>query len=103
MPQGLQIMRADGTVSLDLTNRLAKFLGEYTIDGSTNSGTIYNSEIKDGNLWWFFVTLSYPDPDLIKNSGRTWESPTITKGDGCINWSFPTNRHISGRLLYGVY
>lgn len=103
MPQGLQVMRADGSISLDVTDRIAKIVGSYTIDDSTNSGTIYNSELGDGEIWWFFTTLSYPSANMKYNTNKTWESPTITKGDKCINWSFPTDRHISGVLLYGVF
>jgi hypothetical protein len=49
------------------------------------------------------LAVNYPDPNLIENSGKTWETPTITKGDRCLNWSFPNNRKVSCVILYGVF
>lgn len=103
MAQGLQVFRTDGSVALDVTDRIAKIVGRYTIDGSASSGTIYDNGLGDGDIWWFFLTLDYPSVNVTYNNHKVWESPTITKGDKRINWSFPTDRHVSGILLYGVY
>lgn len=103
MAQGLQVLREDGTVSLDIRDRIPKFLGIAAIDGSAQSGTIQNDEINYGDIWYMFLTLSYPDPSYKKGNNKTWETPTITKGDKCLNWSFPTNRHVSCQILYGAY
>ena len=101
MPQGLQVFRADGSVSVDITNRLAKFIGIVTLDGSAKSGTIVDSNVQDGDLWYMFLAIGQGGHSR-KTKVATWESPTISKGNGCIYWSFP-NRPVYGQLMYGVY
>lgn len=103
MPQGLQIYRKNSTIALDLTDRIPKFLGTVDLDGSAKSGTVQNDELNEGDLWYLILTLSYPDPDLTKENNSKWETPTITKGDKCFTWSFPQDRKVSCRILYGVY
>jgi hypothetical protein len=103
MSQGLQVFRSDGTVSVDVTNRIPKFVGSATIDGNAQSGTISDNNLRDGDIWFMLLAVNYPDPNLIENSGKTWETPTITKGDRCLNWSFPNNRKVSCVILYGVF
>lgn len=103
MPQGLQVFRKDGTLSLDITNRIPKFLGVATIDGSSQSGRIQNDELKNGDLWYLIITLNYPRPDMVKDNNAKYETPTITKEDGYLVWSFPQNRKVACKILYGVY
>lgn len=103
MPQGLQVFRADGTLALDITARIPKFLGVATLDGSAQSGRIKNDDLKSGDLWYLIITLNYPQPDLVQDNNTKYETPTITKEEGYLVWSFPQNRKVACKILYGVY
>lgn len=103
MPQGLQVFRADGSLALDITARIPKFLGVATLDGSAQSGRIKNDDLKSGDLWYLIITLNYPQPDLVTDNNTKYETPTITKEEGYLVWSFPQNRKVACKILYGVY
>ena len=104
MAQGLQIFDGNGKTLLDITNRLPKYLGKATIDGTNaNSGSIVNSEIGEGDVWWFVVSDSYTDKETTTGNSTTYYYPTITKGSGCLNWSFPSGQKLKCTIIYGIY
>ena len=103
MAQGLQIFNGNGFLMLDITDRLPKFLGTANISSSASSGTVYNSEIGDGDLWWFIVSSSYPDKETTLGAETEYHYPTITKGNGCFTWQFPPGKNLSCTIIYGIY
>ena len=103
MAQGLQTFNADGSLDVDITNRLPRFLGSVSIPASKASGTIYNQYINNNtDIWWFLLSAS---TSFSVSSGDrvTYEYPIIEKGDGYLKWTFPSGRNLSCTLLYGVY
>lgn len=103
MAQGFQTFNADGSLDVDVSSRLPRFLGSVSISTSQTSGRVYNSGINaNTDIWWFLLgaTTNFSAADT---SSPTYEYPTITKGNGYLEWSFPTGRALSCTLLYGVY
>lgn len=103
MAQGFQTFNEDGSVDVDVSARLPRLLGSVNIKASQTSGRITNAGItKNTNVWWFIqsatTNFSAADRDV-----PTYEFPTITQGEGFLDWSFPTGRKLACKLLYGVY
>ena len=103
MAQGFQTFNEDGSVDVDVTSRLPRLLGTVSIGASQRTGRISNSGITPNtNIWWFLLsaTTNFSAGD---RSVPTYEYPTITQGDGFLDWSFPSGRNLACTLLYGVY
>ena len=59
MAQGLQVYNENGKLDVDVTNRLPRFLGRVVIDGTSDTGVVYNDGIKpESDIWWFLQTPS---------------------------------------------
>lgn len=103
MAQGFQTFNEDGSVDVDVTSRLPRLLGMVSISANQRTGRISNSGITPNtNIWWFLLsaTTNFSAGD---RSVPTYEYPTITQGDGFLDWSFPSGRNLACTLLYGVY
>jgi len=103
MAAGMQVYNSNGTLDVDITDRLPRFLGTARIDGNSESGIIYNSGIRTGtNIWWFILspTTNFNNPEA---SSPRYEYPVITQGEGFLSWRFPSGRKLACTLLYGVY
>lgn len=103
MAQGFQTFNEDGSVDVDVTTRLPRLLGIVTIKASQTTGRITNAGItKNTNVWWFIqsATTNFSAAD---KTVPTYEYPTITQGDGYLDWNFPAGRKLACKLLYGVY
>lgn len=98
MAQGMQVFDANGKIRVDVTSRLQKYLGKFKIDGTQSSGSIINSELVNGDLWYFFLAST---PNFTaKDTPRS--VPTITKSGDTLTWKF-SNGAIPCTLVYGVY
>jgi hypothetical protein len=102
MPQGLQVFDQDGTLLVDVTDRLVKYLGVVQINGT--NGSITNDELSEGNLWYYPLNIKMPPP--TPSIHTEYHMPTITKNGKSISWnygSYPADKRLSMVLLYGVY
>lgn len=103
MAQGMQVYNEDGTLDVDVTSRLPRLLGSATIGGSKTSGTIQNAGITaNNNIWWFLLSATTNYAASYGDKVQ-YEYPTITQGNGCLNWKFPSGRKLSCTIIYGVY
>ncbi len=103
MAQGFQTFNADESIDVDVTDRLPRFLGSVAISTSQTSGRVYNAGINEyTDIWWFLIGAT-TNFSAAEASSPTYEYPTITKGNGYLEWSFPKGRALSCTLLYGVY
>ena len=103
MAQGFQTFNDDGSVDVDVTVRLPRLLGSVSISASQRTGRIVNAGItKDTNIWWFLLSAS-TNFSAADKSVPVYEYPTITQGEGFLDWSFPSGRNLACTLLYGVY
>lgn len=103
MAQGFQTFNDDGSVDVDVSNRLPRLLGSVSIGANQATGRVTNAGItKNTNIWWFLLSASTNFSAADRNV-PTYEYPTITQGDGFLDWSFPSGRRLACTLLYGVY
>lgn len=106
VPQGLQVFDENGNTMVDTSERITKYLGSFTVPTDADSGTITNSEIGDGNLW-YTIRVDNVDVSTVWD-GVIFQYPIITKGDGMLTWSYPhstssTYRRYGVTVYYGVY
>ena len=101
MTQGFQTFNSDGSVDVDVTSSLPKYLGSFTIDGSAQSGSVYNADLQEGRLWYLFVAANITDTSYA--SVTSWVKPTVWKDGNYVKWSFDTNKKVTGTVQYGVY
>lgn len=103
--QGLVCADENGNITLDVTNRLVKYIGTGFIDLNVTEGEIVNSGITaKGDLWYV----------LIEGTGNStgtdprWENifaefPILTKENGKIKWRYTQAARRGGTIMYGVY
>ncbi|WP_444340335.1 hypothetical protein [Phascolarctobacterium succinatutens] len=62
MAVGLQVYKADGSLDLDLTKRIPKFIGVKTVTGT---GQLLISEVADNpnNKLWYIISSYTPSED----------------------------------------
>ena len=108
VPQGLQVFDEDGNVVVDITERITKYLGSFTVPTDADSGTVANSEIGDGDLWYAMV-IDSSTPSSVPTGGNViYSYPVITKGDGVLYWNYPHSqtsyyKRYGVTIHYGVY
>lgn len=103
MAQGFQTFNEDGSVDVDVTSRLPRLLGMVSIGTNQRTGRISNSGITPNTAIWWFLLSATTNFSAGDRSVPTYEYPTITQGDGFLDWSFPSGRNLACTLLYGVY
>lgn len=97
MAQGLQCFDANGNLTLDVTDRLTRVLGQF----NTNSldGSITDSNLASGSPW-IFESSSSISPALDV-------SPLTVKIEGTtITWAYVDTSGVpklNKRFIYGVY
>lgn len=106
VPQGLQVFDEDGNVVVDTTERITKYLGSFTVPTDADSGTVANSEIGEGDLW-YVIEIDTLTPGGVGSDVR-FSYPVITKGDGVLYWNYPHSqtsfyRRYGVTIHYGVY
>ena len=108
VPQGLQVFDENGNCIVDITERITKYLGTFTVPTNADSGTVANSEIGDGDLWYVIEIDALSNGVVGSGDNVVFSYPVITKGDGQLNWSYPhsadyTYRRYGVTVHYGVY
>lgn len=93
MAVGLQVYKADGSLDLDLTKRIPKFIGVKTVTGT---GQLLISEVADNpnNKLWYIISSYTPSED--KGS-----IPLIRISDAGSKIQWSNIPHTTFR--YGVY
>ncbi len=102
MPQGLQTFSENGSLMIDVSSRIQKYLGVVSCPENMNSGTVQNKYLEEGDLWYLILPDSYPELRLEGNKQFTYSVPTITKNGDKLQWSF-SQSHVGCRILYGVF
>lgn len=91
MPTGLQIFRADGSIQVDMTMRITKFIGIVNAAGA-KTGSESISLLPNDQVWYF---------PLLGNIATTLTVPTITATNSSISWSWPA-AYPGYPILYGA-
>ena len=97
--QGLQCFDSDGNITLDVTDRLTRVLGEF--DTGTLDGTLTDDNLLDGSPWFY----CYPSD---ANMGAFRIPCKIVFQGNKITWTFEGARRgqdtrFNTRVIYGVY
>ena len=109
VPQGIQVFDENGNCIVDVTERINKYLGSFTIDGTADSGTVTNEELAEGDLWYAFEIKGIAGSSIVStDENAIFSFPVITKGNGKLTWQYPhsissTYRRYSVTVYYGVY
>ena len=106
VPQGLQVFDENGNTIVDTSERLTKYLGSFTVPTNADSGTVVNSAIGEGDLWYMIIVDNI-DPTVLFDY-MIFSYPVITKGDGVLYWNYPHSqsayyRRYGVTIHYGVY
>lgn len=96
MPQGLQVFRPDGSVALDLAERLGRVLGFFDIPGNQTSGTFNYTGAITGTLWAVGSPLVTASSANLSSNYLFIDIVSSTQ----INWN---GSSIPYRVVYGVY
>lgn len=101
MPQGLQVFDANGKCTVDITDRLTKYLGKFRTYASQNEGIVVDERLTaDGDLWYMSVQR------YGQSFNPEWNhSVLVTKENGQLRWRYPQNTGIryDFDIIYGVY
>ena len=102
VPQGLQVFDENGNVVVDITERITKYLGSFTVPTDADSGTVANSEIGDGDLWYAMV-IDSSTPSSVPTGGDV-----IYSYPGVLYWNYPHSqtsyyKRYGVTIHYGVY
>ena len=99
MPQGLQVFDKNGNITLDLTDRLTKVLGNFSTNGQ-KSGTIVDERLRNADGW---AHIRFNAPDLLTPFSP---APHITFSDNTLKWEYKNiiNNNVPTHfIIYGVY
>nr|DAE53983.1 MAG TPA: hypothetical protein [Bacteriophage sp.] len=104
MTQGLQVYDANGNIILDVTDRITKYLGAILINQT--DGSITDARVNEGDLWYLYLYARSHQSGMTNGTYYNY-GPTLTKGDGVINYAYPSsassNEKMTVYVLYGVY
>ena len=102
---GLQVFDEDGDCILDLTDRLTKYCGVYTIP--TTDGSFIDENLKNGEFWFMTVCLTnYLNIKGINGHNFVDFMPEITREGTKVSWKYKegSESHRPGQtIIYGVY
>nr|DAU18918.1 MAG TPA: hypothetical protein [Caudoviricetes sp.]DAX98301.1 MAG TPA: hypothetical protein [Caudoviricetes sp.] len=101
MAQGLQVFDTNGKCTVDITDRLTKYLGKFRTYASQNEGIVVDDRLTaDGDLWYMSVQRYGQSFDPEWNN-----SVVVTKENGQLRWRYPQNKGIryDFDIIYGVY
>lgn len=104
--QGLICADENGNITLDVTNRLVKYIGTGFIDLNVTEGEIVNSEITEKGDLWYVLIAGTGNSEHIPNF--YWENllaefPELTKEKEKIKWKYTRAMRRGGTIMYGVY
>lgn len=97
MPQGLQVLNENGTVTLDVSERLTRVIGSFYANGSNGAITDWN--VANGGTFWYIV---FPAIDVAWVDAML---PVVTASGATISWTYEWGANVNApaTILYGVY
>ncbi len=107
MPQGLQIFDGNGSITIDITDRITKVIDVIETEGK--DGSRIDTNIGEGTFW----CIPIYGTDFLAYEMMTLKPPVVTINGTTISWVY-TDRNNWGTsppypinpkymLLYGVY
>ena len=96
MAVGLRIRDANGNISLDVTDRITRYLN--VVDTGGVNGRVNDARMADGSGWFHVIT------DSMVNNQKVL--PVITLDAGGIAWSYspgPGQTNQPVRIIFGLF
>jgi hypothetical protein len=99
---GLRVWNASGNLLCDVSSRLSRFVGSYTIDTTQASGSVTDAGLLHGDVWYSFQPTQiwgFINMDVSR--------PVFTVSGDTISWTYSAangtnNMRIPGVVFYGV-
>ena len=95
MPQGLQVFGQDGTLLVDMNNRISKVVGHLKITSYAGRFSV------NGGRPWFVIVENPEAYQLIRRHGDDYYTPRIYIEGNDIVWDEIANKN--AEIIYGVY
>lgn len=95
MPQGLQVFGQDGTLLVDMNNRISKVVGHLKITSYTGRFSV------NGGRPWFVIVENPEAYQLVRQHGDDYYTPRIYIEGNDIVWDEIVNKN--AEIIYGVY
>lgn len=96
MPAGLQVFRANGSLKLDITTSITRYLGQFNT--GTAAGQFVDSRLTGGRPFFQVISLGYIGQYML---------PEISFGSDRFYWNFANNGlstpNANCTVFYGVY
>lgn len=102
MPAGLQVFGADGSLILDATYRITRYVASIYLNGQNGSVEVPGG----GQVWYAFQQSEVFTRNNLNN--RATSLPRFSVSGNLLSWYYPTGgpngaEIVSGWLFYGVY
>jgi len=101
MTQGLQCFNSDGVMTLDVTNRLTRVLGEFNT--GTANGSLADIALTTGTPWW----IAIPTSEININADNMAKALNISVSGQIISWTFTSpyspTVYVNHKIIYGVF
>lgn len=94
MTAGLQVFDANGNLTLDITDRLTRVIGSFTVAAGAAAGSITVAQFSTGTPWVFPLIYSI-------NGDNT--DPAFSISGTTLSWTANTAALIDVFVIYGVY
>lgn len=95
MPQGLQVFGQDGTLLVDMNNRISKVVGHLKITSYAGRFSV------NGGRPWFVIVENPEAYQLVRQHGDDYYTPRIYIEGNDIVWDEIVNKN--AEIIYGVY
>lgn len=96
MPAGLQVFRANGTLKMDITTSITRYLGSFNT--GTSDGQFVDSRMTSGRPFFQIISVGFIGNYML---------PEITFGSDRFYWNFANNglntQKANSTVFYGVY
>lgn len=97
MPAGMQVFRANGSLKIDITDSITRFLGSF--ETGTSAGQFVDSRLTTGRPFFQIVSIGYISAEFMM--------PEIRPAGDRFTWVFADNGlstpNTSCTVLYGLY
>ena len=90
----------NGKCTVDITDRLTKYLGKFRTYASQNEGVVVDDRLTEGDLWYMSIQR------YGQSFNPNWnQSVVVTKENGQLRWRYPQSAgtKYDFDIIYGVY
>lgn len=96
MTLGLRIRDSNGNITLDITDRITRYLG--TVNTNGTNGSINDARFATGQGWYHVILPALVNSNMVL--------PVVTVGATGISWAYSPNARQTSlpvTIVYGVF